>query len=298
MSAREVELNQPLPNKGQIVRDRVNRWLSLLPAYTVLGLWSLFTVFVLLWIGLTSLKTNRELFLNVWSLPTKLQFQNYIKAWSQLHLGSYFINSFEVVMASVIIILVLSAPASYILSRVKFRGSNLLVLVFVAGIGIPLPLLFIPLFVILAKIQLINTLPGLGIIYVASSIPFTVYMLTGFFASLPQELEEAAVLDGCSDIQVFSKVMLPLASPGLITAAIFNFVFLWTEYQLALVFLSEPKLRTLSLGLYALENSMEYTGDWVGLMAGVVCVVVPTVILYIFLSERMISGITMGAVKS
>jgi ABC-type glycerol-3-phosphate transport system permease component len=276
----------------------MNIWLRLLPAYIILGLWSLFTAFVILWIGASSLKTNRELFLNVWSLPTKPEFQNYIKAWSQLHLGSYFLNSFEVVMSSVIIILVLSAPASYILSRAKFRGSNLITMIFVAGIGIPMPLLFIPLFVILAGIKLINTLPGLGILYVASSIPFTVYMLTSFFGTLPKELEEAAILDGCSDIQVFSKVMLPLASPGLITAAIFNFMFLWNEYQLALVFLSGPKLRTLSLGLYALENSMEYTGDWVGLMAGVVCVVVPTIILYIFLSERMISGITMGAVKS
>jgi ABC-type glycerol-3-phosphate transport system permease component len=123
-------------------------------------------------------------------------------------------------------------------------------------------------------------------------------MLTSFFGTLPKELEEAAILDGCTDIQVFSKVMLPLASPGLITAAIFNFMFLWNEYQLALVFLSNPKFRTLSLGLYALQNSMEYTGDWVGLMAGVVLVVFPTIILYIILSERMISGITMGAVKS
>lgn len=298
MSTSEVEIYRPLPNQGQIVRDRIKKWLRLLPAYVILGLWSLFTAFVLLWIGLTSLKTNRDLFLNVWALPTSLQFQNYVKAWSSLHIGSYFLNSFEVVISSVIIILILSAPASYILSRAKFRGSNLLTMVFVAGIGIPLPLLFIPLFVILANIKLINSLPGLGIVYVASSIPFTVYMLTSFFATLPQELEEAAILDGCSDIEVFSRVMLPLASPGLLTAAIFNFMFLWTEYQLALVFLSNPELRTLSLGLYALENSMEYTGDWVGLMAGVVCVVVPTIIMYIFLSERMISGITMGAVKS
>jgi N-acetylglucosamine transport system permease protein len=298
MSVGEAEIIYTSSTKGQIVRDRVKRWLRVFPAYTILGLWSLFTIFALLWIGLTSLKSNRELFLNVWALPTKLQYQNYIKAWSQLHLGTYFLNSFEVVIVSVIVILALSAPASYILSRAKFRWSNLLILVFIAGIGIPLPLLFIPLFVILAKLNLINTLPGLGIVYVASSIPFTVYMLTGFFSTLPVELEEAAILDGCSDIEVFTKIMLPLASPGLITAAIFNFMFLWTEYQLALVFISAPENRTLSLGLYALENSMEYTGDWVGLMAGVVCVVVPTVILYIFLSEKMISGITMGAVKS
>jgi N-acetylglucosamine transport system permease protein len=294
----EVEVKRLVPKKGQVVRNRIIKWLRTFPAYIILGGWSLFTAFVLIWISLTSLKTNRDLFLNVWSLPKTLQFQNFTKAWSSLHIGSYFLNSFEVVIASVIVILFLSAPASYILSRAKFKGSNFLVLAFVAGIGIPLPLLFIPLFVILAEIKLINTLPGLGIVYVASSIPFTVYMLTGFFATLPQELEEAAILDGCSDIEVFSRVMLPLASPGLITAAIFNFMFLWTEYQLALVFISDPKYRTLSLGLYALENSMEYTGDWVGLMAGVVLVVVPTIIMYIFLSERMISGITMGAVKS
>ena len=209
-----------------------------------------------------------------------------------------FLYSFLVVFSAVIIILALSAPASYILSRAKFRGRNLITMTFIAGIGIPMPLLFIPLFVILAGIKLINTLPGLGLLYVAGSISFTVYMLTSFFGTLPKELEEAAILDGCSDLQVFSKVMLPLAAPGMLTAAIFNFMFLWNEYQLALVFLNDPKLRTLSLGLYALQNSMEYTGDWAGLMAGVVCVVVPTVVLYIILSERMISGITMGAVKS
>jgi ABC-type glycerol-3-phosphate transport system permease component len=298
MSAEELEKNRPLPNQRKITSStRMKKSLRLLPANIFLGLWSLFTVFVIFWLVITSLKTNRELFLNVWALPTSLQFKNYVNAWTQLHLGTFFFNSFTVVVSSVVAILVLATPASYILSRAKFRGRNLITMIFVAGIGIPLPLLFIPLFIILAKIKLINTLPGLGLIYVAVSIPFTVYLLTGFFGTLPQELEDAAVIDGCSDIQVFSKVMLPLASPGLITAAIFNFIFLWSEYQLALVFLSDPKLRTLSLGLYSLENSMTYTGDWVGLMAGAVCVVVPTIILYIILSERLISGITMGAVK-
>jgi ABC-type glycerol-3-phosphate transport system permease component len=171
-------------------------------------------------------------------------------------------------------------------------------MIFIAGIGIPVPVLFIPLFVILIKIKLINTLPGLGLVYVAVSIPFTVYMLTGFFGSLPQELVDAAVIDGCSDIQVFSKVMLPLASPGLITAAIFNFIFLWDEYQLALVFLGNPNYRTLSLGLYELGDAMQYTGDWVGMMAAVIIVVIATLVFYIFLSERMMAGITMGAIKS
>jgi ABC-type glycerol-3-phosphate transport system permease component len=171
-------------------------------------------------------------------------------------------------------------------------------MLFIAGIGIPVPLLFIPLFVIMTAFKINNTLTGLGVLFIALSLPFTVYMLTGFFGSLPMELEEAAIIDGASDFQVFFRVMLPLGLPGLITAAIFNFIGLWNEYQLALVFLNDPNKSTLSLGLYSLSNGMQYTGDWVGLLAGVVIVMVPTIILYIILSEKMISGITMGAVKS
>jgi ABC-type glycerol-3-phosphate transport system permease component len=170
-------------------------------------------------------------------------------------------------------------------------------MIYTAGMGIPYPLLFIPLFVIMASLNQIDSLVGLTIVYVSLSIPFTVYILTGFFSSLPTELEEAAIIDGCKDYQVFTKIMLPLASPGLITAAIFNFIGLWNEYQLALVFINSDENRTISLGLYSLSNSMQYTGDWVGLFAGIVIIMVPTIILYVFLSEKMIAGITMGASK-
>ena len=174
--------------------------------------------------------------------------------------------------------------------------------------GIPYPLLFIPLFAMLSSVnaflgtfsdwKLKGTMLGLVVIYVSLSIPFTVYLLTGFFKSLPKELEEAAVIDGCTNFQAFWRVMLPLARSGLITAAIFNGIGMWNEFQLALVFLNDQKHRTLSLGLYSFQESMRYSGaDWPGLYAGVVMVMVPTVLLYIFLSEKMISGITMGAVK-
>jgi ABC-type glycerol-3-phosphate transport system permease component len=247
---------------------------------------------------MSSLKTNKELFTNVWALPTKLHFENYSKALFAVDMEYYFLNSLVVVLTSVLVILILSAPAAYVLSRKKFKGSTWFMLAFIAGIGIPIPLLFIPLFVIMTTLKINNTLLGLGVLFIALSLPFTVFMLSGFFTSLPVELEEAAIIDGASDFQVFFRVMLPLGLPGLITAAIFNFIGLWNEYQLALVFLNDPDKSTLSLGLYTLSNGMEYTGDWVGLMAGVVIVMIPTIILYIILSERMISGITMGAVKS
>jgi ABC-type glycerol-3-phosphate transport system permease component len=285
--------------RRHVIAGRFQGFVRHLPAYAILGAWALFTAFTLIWIVMASFKTNREIFRQVWTIPTELHTENYDKAWTLMSPtgGNYFLNSIIIVGLSLVIILVVSAPASYILSRVKFRGSNLILLTFIAGIGVPVPLLFIPLFQIMSSLSLVNTMQGLIVVYVSLSIPFTVYMLTGFFATLPTELEESAIIDGCSDFQVFRHVMLPLAAPGILTAAIFNFIGLWNEFELALIFINEPSKRPLSLGLYSMKNSMQYTGDWVGLFAGVVIVMVPTIGLYILLSERMITGITMGAVK-
>ena len=297
MSMNNQAKNDQLSISKSARKGKLLKWAKQTPAYLLVGFWSLFTVFVIGWVGLSSLKTNREVFKEAWKLPAELHFENFSKAWSVVRLGDYFLNSTVVVLSSVLLILLVSAPASYILSRVKFRGRNLITMIFTAGMGIPFPLLFIPLFVLLASMKLSDSLLGLTIVYVSLSIPFTVYILTGFFGSLPTELEEAAIIDGCTDYQVFFKVMLPLASPGLITAAIFNFIGLWNEYQLALIFINTAQNRTLSLGLYSLANAMQYTGDWVGLFAGIVIIMVPTIVLYVFLSEKMIAGITMGASK-
>ena len=268
-----------------------------LVTYLVLGLWSLFTIFSISWIMLASLKSTREIFREPFKLPAEFLWENYINAWNSVRLGDYIINSIIVVTVSLIVLMAVSAPAAYALSRFKFRGASIITMVYIAGMGIPYPLLFIPLFGILTVLRLINTLPGLMLVYVSLSIPFTVFLLTGFFATLPKELEEAALIDGCSNWQTFWHVMLPLASPGVLTAAIFNGIGLWNEYQLALVFINNPDNRTLSLGLYSMQNAMQYTGDWPGLFAGVVIVMIPTIFLYVILSEKMISGITMGAVK-
>jgi N-acetylglucosamine transport system permease protein len=269
-----------------------------LPSYAFVSLWALFTIFTTVWVIMTSFKDNRALFRDVWAFPHDLQWANYEKAWSVVHMGDYFLNSVLVVLASVVLILLLSAPAAYALSRYDFRGFGLLTNFFIAGMGIPYPLLFIPLFGLLSTLKIADTLHGLILVYVSLSIPFTVFMLTGFFRTLPSELADAAYIDGGNELDIFGRVMLPLAAPGMITAAIFNFIGLWNEYMLALIFITEEKNRTLSLGLYSLQNSMQYTGDWVGLFAGVVIVMVPSILFFVLLSEQMISGITMGAVKS
>ncbi len=294
---RTILLRDQIPSLTFVVARIKNYQIKHLVAYGVLGLWSLFTGFAILWIVMASFKSNQQVFRDVWSLPTQLHVENYQRAWSQIRLGDYFVNSVFLVVGSVILLLVVSAPASYALSRVKFRGNRLLTMIFIAGIGIPLPLLFIPLFSLMSRLSLVDSLPGLSIVYVSVSIPFTVYILTGFFATLPVELEEAAIVDGCTSWGVFARVMLPLASPGLVTAAIFNFIGMWNEFQLALIFINDPDKRPLSLGLYSLRNSMQFTGDWVGLFSGVVLVMLPTIVVFIFLSDQVVSGITMGAVK-
>jgi len=278
-------------------RGRLQQLVQQLPAYAILILWSAFTLFAIGWIAMSSLKSTRQLFQEPLALPPEPRFENYDIAWNAVDMSRYFLNSVIVVSISVVLILLISAPAAYVLSRIKFRGSNALTTIFTAGMGIPYPLLFIPLFALMLDLHLTNSLPGLILVYVSLSLPFTIYILTGFFITLPSELEDAAVIDGCSDYQVYWKIMLPLASPGMLTAAIFNFIGLWNEYQLALVFANTEKTRTLSLGLYALRNALQYTGDWASLFAGIVIIMVPTIVIYVVLSEKMISGITMGSSK-
>jgi N-acetylglucosamine transport system permease protein len=266
--------------------------------YFIVGGWCAFSVVMLLWVVLASLKTTRGLFSKPWSLPLDPAFGNYAKVWISSHLGDYFLNSLLVVTLSVAALLLVSIPAAYVLSRGRFRGRGAVSYFIVFGMGVPIPLLFIPLVAIMSTLRLADTLTGLSIVYVSISVPFTIYVLQGFFSSLPSELEAAATMDGCNDWQIFWHIMLPLAVPGASTVAILNFVGLWNEYQLSLVLINSPENRTLSLGLFSMITSMQYSGgDWAGLFAGVTIVMVPTIALYIFLSERMISGITMGGVK-
>jgi raffinose/stachyose/melibiose transport system permease protein/N-acetylglucosamine transport system permease protein len=298
-----VETNTPtrrqakLDAGGLTSRQRRGRAVGKFFLYLPLVLWVAFTIFAFAWIIVASFKDNRELFSNAWALPAALHFENYDKAWRLSRMGNYFINSLVVVSVSTAGILALSAPAAYVLSRIPFRGRELVSNIFISGMGVPYQVLLVPLFLLLTQIKLVDSLPGLIIVYIALSLPFTIFVLMGFFRSLPSELEDAAAIDGANEYQMFYQVMLPLASPGIITAAIFNFIGLWNEYMLALVMINDQDKRTLSLALYGLQGSMQYTADWVGLFAGVVIVMLPTLLLFIVMSERVIEGITLGATK-
>jgi len=279
----------------------IMRWLGQAVTYGILGAWTVFGIYAMGWILLSSLSDTKSIFSNKlldYISTNGPLFANYVNALSTHKMGLYFINSTVYVLISLFLIVIIAAPASYVLSRFEFRGRKLFHNIFVAGMGIPGTLIMIPLFSMFLRLKLTGTLTGLITVYVCTSIPFTVYFLTGFFSSLPTELDDAARIDGCTDMGVFWRIMLPLAQPGLITVVVFNFIGLWNDYFWALIFANDAQRRTLALGLESLVQSMRYTGDWGGLFASIMIVFLPTFLLYIFLSEKIIAGVTAGAVKS
>ena len=193
---------------------------------------------------------------------------------------------------------VIAAPAAYVLSKKTFFGRKQTFNAFVVGMSIPQVMLVIPIYCWFVKANLVGHLSSLVILYTTLNLPYTVYFLTAFFSTVPTALAEAAMIDGCSEMKAMWKVMIPMASPGIITVTIFNFMNIWNEYFMALIFANgNDKILTLSMGLQNMITSMKYTGDWAGLFAGVIIVLVPTLILYLLLSEKIVAGITGGAVK-
>lgn len=268
-----------------------------LPYYVVLGFWTLFSVFTFVWLLYTSFKNNKELFANVWSLPSKIDWSNYHTAWVSAKMGTYFMNSVWVVSGAILFIVVLAAPAAYVLARRTFFGNAGVVTLFVAGLGVPVQLLLVPLFMLLNDLKLVNSLFGLIIVYTATSLPFTIFLLIAFFKTLPTELEESGAIDGASEFRVFYTIMLPLALPGIVTSIILNFITLWSEYLFAMVLINDEMKRPLSLGVYSLKNTMTYNADWTGMFAGVAILMIPSIIVFMLLSDRITSGMTVGALK-
>ena len=265
--------------------------------YAIMIIWALISIVNAGWITMSSLKTNQELFANVWAPPETLQWSNYVEAWQRSHMDRYFVNSIIVSSTTVIVTALVASMASYIFARYTFPGNQLLLLFFIAGMAIPLQLIMVPIYLMFNRLHFINFLPGLIMMYITISLPFSIFVLTGFFRTLPKELEEAAILDGASEYQVFWLVMLPLASPGLYTISIFNFLGIWNEYLFAIFLLNDPAKMTIPVGIYNLRNTMGATADWTSMFAGLIIILVPTLIFYLIFQNRIIGGLTAGAIK-
>ncbi len=284
--------------KEKRVRERVNwrRELRLAPGYIILSLWVLFTFILLGWVIGASFSTSKEIFSG-----TVFHLENYAKAWSASNVSVFFTNSLVYASISCAFLVLICAPAAYVLSRFTFLGNKLIQNGFVAAMGVPATMIVLPLFGLVAGWNILNVSLAnravLIFLYVGINVPYTTIFLLTFFSNLSRSFEEAAAIDGCPPMKTFWKIMLPMAQPGIITVTIFNFINVWNEYFMSLIFANSDRVKSVAIGLYGMINSMRYTGDYAGMFAAVVIVFLPTFILYVFLSEKIIAGVTGGGVK-
>lgn len=265
-------------------------------SHTALTIWSLIVILPLLWTFMSSFKTSSEIFASPFALPSQWRFDNYVKAWSEAGIGSYFLNSVVVVGSALVIVMVLGAMCAYVLARYTFPGSRAIYYLMLAGLTFPIFLAMVPLFFVLKNIGLLNTLPGLIIVYVGFALPFTVFFLFSFFKSLPHEITEAAALDGAGEWRTFFQVMLPMAKPGLASVAIFNFLGLWNQFLIP-VSINAAGPRVLSQGLAAFAGQMGYAVDFGALFAAVTVTVVPVLIVYIIFQRQLQGSVSQGTSK-
>jgi len=271
---------------------------KLIPSYIIIGLWVLFTIVVIGWVFFASLSTSSEIFSDhMFFFKSGLHFENYVKAWNTQKVSVFFFNSSMYTVISCTMIILIASPAAYVLSRFKFNGNKIIQNLFASALGIPAIMIIMPLFSIVSNLKLTNNRWMLMFLYISMNVPFTIFYLLAFFKTLSTTYEEAAEIDGCTPIQTYWKIMFPLVQPGIITVTIFNFITIWNEYFMSLIFASKTKVRPVAVGLYNMIQSMRYTGDWGGMFASVVIVFLPTFIIYIFLSDTIIQSVTAGAIK-
>ena len=249
----------------------------------------------LIWMGFTSLRTNPELYTSPWGLPTKLNLENYVKVWETSPIPTYFLNSLIVSSISVFLIVLLSSMAAYAFSRLKFPGRDVLFYAFLAFYFIPPHIALIPLFFVLKALHLQNTYFVLIGPYVAFALPFSTLLIRGFMVSIPGELIDAALIDGCSKFGIFHRIMLPLSKPVLAVVTVFQFVSTWNEYLFALVFIHKRNLKTLPVGL--MDFVGEFHTDWVAMAAGLMIATIPIIIVYVLFQRQIMQGMTAGALK-
>lgn len=272
--------------------------LRLLPGHIVVGIWCAFTLIMLLWIVCASLSTAPEIMKGeAMRFKTGLHFDNYVRAWSLNSISTYFMNSLFYGIVSMVASVLISAPAAYVLARKVFKGSAAIKNSFVIAMAIPQIMIVMPLFSAAVRSGLSNSKFLLLILYTGMALPYTTTFLTAFFCNQSVVYEEAAAIDGASPMKTFWTIMFPLAQPGLVTVSIFNFMNVWNEYFLSMIFASSQKSMTVGPGLKSVLTAMQYTGDWGGLFAAVVIVFLPTLLIFVCLSRTIINGITAGGIK-
>lgn len=277
--------------------------------YVVLITLAITIIVPVAWVFMASVKQNSEFYGNPWTLPQGLYWQNFADAWNTAKMGEYMLNSVFVTALALALLLLIALPAAYCLSRFKFRGSKFLNTCFMAGLFINVNYIVVPIFLMLRDGDnwmkniggngiFLNNLVMLAIVYAATALPFTIYLLSGYFATLPHDYEEAAYIDGAGYGQTMWKVIFPMAKPSIITIILFNFLSFWNEYIISMTLMSSadgPK--TLPVGLLNLMQAQQSAAEYGIMYAGLVLVMLPTLILYICVQNKLTQGMTVGGLK-
>lgn len=271
--------------------------------YLCLIIFALSIIIPVAWVFMASIKTNPEFYGNPWALPLGFYLDNFKDAWSAANMGDYFINSFVVTATALAILLIIALPFSYILARMNFKGRKFVNSYVKAGLFINLSYIVIPIFLMIRNvskfipISLLNNRFVLALIYASTALPFTVYLLTNFFSSISKSYEEAAYIDGAGYFRTMVDIMIPMAKPAVITVILFNFLSFWNEYILALTLMTDPEKRTLPVGLINLQQAARGAANYGRLYAGLVIVMIPTLIIYILVQKQLTEGMMVGGDK-
>lgn len=293
--------NTPKPLKSRRKdKPSIGGWIG----RTVVWLLVAFNLFLLVWMAATALRDTRDIVKDPLGVPVVPHWENFTNAWNTGGFGVAAVNSVVATLVSSLLVVAIAAPAAYVLAKSTRKLSSTFTILFVLGLGVPGQVLLVPVYIMLAKfqdishLQMLNSIQGLIVVLVGLGIPFTVFLLAGFFRSLPVEIEEAAAIDGASGIRTFVQIVLPLARSGLVTAFMLAVISGWNEALFSLVMLTTAENRTLPIALLAFLDQSQFNGaDWGGLFAGIVLVVTPVLALFIWLGRRIVEGMTVGISK-
>ena len=263
--------------------------------WIILGFFLFYTISPLVWLVISSLKTNGELMGAPLALPKKLQFQNYINAFEVSGLGRLFLNSIIISITATILNVIVSSMASYAIARYDFKGKELIFTLISAGIMVPVSALMVPVFILIKNLGLYDTKLALILTYSAMGLPLSIFIIRGFMNTIPKELEEAGVIDGCNFYQKFYKIILPLSRAGIVTAITFQFLYCWNEFIYAMLLTSSQTNRTVQVGIRFFSN--QFTTDYTSMFAAITISIIPAIAGYVVFQKQIISGLTSGAIK-
>ncbi len=271
------------------------RKISMIMIYLFLSILAVVYLLPLLWVIYVSLKDDKTLFVSPWAMPEHLMIENYSFAWTAGKLGVATLNSAIVCGVTLILCLLVGSMAAFAIGRMRWKLSGAMMTYFLTGMMIPVHCILIPVFTRFSKMHLTNSLTGLILPYLTLSLPITIFIMTGFFQSLPNELFESACIDGCSIYRSFTHIALPLSRTGLFVTGLMTFVANWNELLLAMVFISDDNKKTLPVSLSKFVGP--YNTNYSQMFAAIVIAIIPTIVVYCMFSNQIVDGLTAGAVK-